>query len=256
MNAIPKLVSMAVELAATVEIDDLPLPYIEIDARGFIVRANRACLALHDPRQGELVGRSSWDLMAADEKDVSSAAFLSVMASGDDPPAIVRSLFDRSGAFRTYQIHRTLVRDLAGRPAGMRMICVDVTDSQKDLDDARRFARWLASAMWSMAQAVILCDALGTIRALNPAAEEITGWRAHELAGKALEEVLPVQPFPPGGRELLELRAMLDHPCHGNASLLTRERNEVGVELGTSPILDEQSGSVSGVTVLLRKTEC
>ena len=82
MNAIPKLVSMAVELAATVEIDDLPLPYIEIDARGFIVRANRACLALHDPRQGELVGRSSWDLMAADEKDVSSAAFLSVMASG------------------------------------------------------------------------------------------------------------------------------------------------------------------------------
>jgi PAS domain S-box-containing protein len=255
MNAFPKPVLLASGQAATLEIDDLPLPYLEIDARGIIARANRACLALHDPRLGEFIGRSCWDLMAMDERDFSAAAFLSAMASGDDPPEIVRSLFDRSGTFRTYRIFRGLIRDLTGRPTGMRMICVDVSDARKALGDARRSAQWLASAMRSLAQAVILCDALGTIRSVNPAAEDLTGWSARELTGMTIEEVLPPQPFPPGGSKMLDHRTMLERPCRGNASLLTREGNEVGIELSTSPIFDEESGAVSGVVALLRNIE-
>ncbi|MGA2571108.1 MAG: PAS domain-containing protein [Terracidiphilus sp.] len=256
MNAFPKPVLLAAEQAATLEIDDLPAPCMEIDARGIITRVNRALLALHDPRQGELIGRSAWDLMAMDEKYFSVAAFLSAMASGDDPPAIARSLFDRSGAFRTYEMHRSLIRDRAGRPVGMRMICVDVTDARKALDDALRTVRWLTSAVRSMTQAVILCDALGSICSMNPAAEELTGWRARDLTGKAIEEVLPPQPFPPRGSKMLDHRTMLERPCRGNVSLLTRERNEVGIELNTSPIVDEVSGSVTGVVALLRQVEC
>jgi hypothetical protein len=36
--------------------------------------------------------------MAVDEKDRSSAAFLSHMESVEDPPVITRSIFDRSGS--------------------------------------------------------------------------------------------------------------------------------------------------------------
>ena len=52
-----------------------------------IMRANPAALALHHPGQGDLVGRSGWDLIAVDEKDFSSAAFLSLMASGKIRPS-------------------------------------------------------------------------------------------------------------------------------------------------------------------------
>src|SRR5208282_1155512 len=104
----------APQCALSREIDELPLPYVEIDAHGFITRANRATLALHHPGQGDLIGKSAWDLMAVDEKDRSSAAFLSHMESGEDPPVIMRSIFDRSGSFRAYEFHRSLMHDAGG----------------------------------------------------------------------------------------------------------------------------------------------
>ncbi len=243
------------ECASSREIDELPLPYVEIDAHGFITRANRATLALHHPGQGDLIGKSGWDLMAVDEKDRSSAAFLSHMESGDDPPVITRSIFDRSGSFRTYAFHRSLMHDAGGRPAGMRMVCVDVTETARALDEARRAQQWLENAMASLAEAVILTDILGVVQSVNRAAEELSGWRASDLIGKTIDELLPTQAFPPGGSVFPGLRAPLDRPCKGTAVLLTRERKEVQVEISTSPILDKQSGSISGVAALLRNLD-
>jgi PAS domain S-box-containing protein len=254
MNEILETAPATAESAFLLDIDDLPLPYLEMNARGIITRANRAALALHHPEQGELIGKSGWDMMAIDEKDLSYATFLSHMASGEELPVISRSLFDRSGTFRVYEIHAGLIRDAEGKPAGMRMLCVDVTGARKALEDARRDCQWLVSAMQSLSEACILADALGTIRSMNRAAEELSGWCACDLTGMAMEELLPVQAFPPGGSTLLDYRAMLEGACRGTAGVLTRERKELRVEISTSPIVDRESGSVSGVAVLLLKT--
>jgi len=242
------------DCAPSREIDELPLPYVEIDAHGLITRANRATLALHHPEQGELIGKCGWALMAVDEKDRSSAAFLSLMESGEDPPVITRSIFDRSGSFRTYEFHRSLMRGAMGKPAGMRMVCVDVTETTRALDEARRTQQWLECAMASLAEAVIFTDVLGVVQSVNPAAEELSGWHASSLIGKTIDELLPTQAFPPGGSAFLDLPALLDRPCKGTAGLLTRDRKEVRVEISTSPILDKESSSISGVAALLRKS--
>jgi PAS domain S-box-containing protein len=253
MNQSAANVPTALQGAPSQEIDELPLPYVEIDAHGIITRANHATLALHHPEQGEFIGKSGWDLMAVDEKEYSSAAFLSHMESGEDPPVMTRSIFDRSGSFRTYEFHRSLMRDAMGKPAGMRMVCVDVTETTRALDEARRAQQWLESAMISLAEAVILTDILGVIQSVNPAAEALTGWSASGLIGKTIDGLLPTQAFPTGSSAFLDLRALLERPCKGTAGLLTRDRKEVRVEISTSPILDKRSGSVSGVTALLRK---
>ncbi|MGA2206123.1 MAG: PAS domain S-box protein [Terracidiphilus sp.] len=254
MNEILETAPATAAPAFLLDIDDLPLPYLEMNARGIITRANRATLALHHPEQGVLIGKSGWDLMALDEKDLSYATFLSHMASGEELPVISRSLFDRSGAFRVYEIHASLIRDAEGKPAGMRVLCVDVTGARKALEDARRDCQWLESTIQSLPEACILMDALGTIRSMNRAAEELSGWCARDLKGMAMEELLPVQAFPPGGSKLLDYRAMLEGACRGTAGLLTRGRKELRVEISTSPIVNRESGSVSGVAVLLRKT--
>jgi PAS domain S-box-containing protein len=239
---------------ATLNIDHLPLPYLEIDARGIITRANRATLALHHPEQGELIGRSGWDMMAIDEKDRSSAAFLALMTSGEEPPVIRRSLFDRSGRFRTYEMHRSLIRKGRKKVAGMRMVCMDVTETKQALEEAQRTRQWLESAMRSVAEAVILTDALGVIRSVNPAAEKLSGWSANELTGMAIDEVLPIQERP-GGGAVLDLQVMLQLPCKGAATVMTRDRNQIKVEISTSPIFDKDSGSLSGVAAILRRAE-
>ena len=239
----------------TLNIDHLPLAYVEMDAKGIITRANRATLALHHPEQGELIGKSGWDLLAIDEKDRSSAAFLSLMASGEQPPVICRSIFDRSGRFRTYEIYRSMIRKSGAKPAGVRMIFMDVTERNNALEEARRTCEWLESATRSLADAMILTDALGVIRSVNPAAERLSGWSANELMGMAIDEVLPIEARPCGGLAVLSLQVMLELPCSGMATLITRERQQIKVETSTSPILDKNNGSVSGVAAILRRVE-
>jgi PAS domain S-box-containing protein len=239
---------------ATLNIDHLPLPYVEMDAQGIITRANRATLALHHPDQGELVGKSAWDLLAIDEKNRSTAAFLSLMASGEEPPVVCRSIFDCSGKFRTYEIHRSMIRKSSGRPVGMRMIFMDVTESKHALEEAQRTCEWLESATRSLADAMILTDALGVIRSVNPAAERLSGWSADELTGMAIDEILPVQARPSSG-SALDLQVMLELPCKGTATVMTRQWRQVKVEISTSPILDKNNGSVSGVAAILRRAE-
>ena len=238
----------------TLNIDHLPLPYVEMDARGIITRANRATLALHHPEQGELIGKSGWDLLAIDEKNRSTAAFLSLMVSGEEPPVICRSIFDCSGRFRAYEIHRSMIRKSGGRPVGMRMIFMDVTERKNALEEAQRNCEWLENAMHSVAEAVILTDALGVIRSVNPAAEKLSGWSANELMGMAIDEILPVQARPCGG-SVLDLQVMLQLPWSGAATVMTRQRHQVKVQISTSPILNKNNDFVSGVTAILRRVE-
>jgi len=237
------------------DIDSLPLPFAEIDARGTIVRANRAALALHHPEQGNLIGKSGWDLMALDEQLFSHAAFSAQMSSGMEPPVITRNIFDRSGSFRTYQMHRTFIRDAAGKPAGMRIIFVDVTDALKQLDDARLALKWFDNAIASLPDAVILTDPLGFVRTANCAAEELLHCSARQLTGKIIEEAVPIVAYEPIDGPPLDRRTAIERDCKGIATLLTRDRSEVRVEFSTSPILDKDSGSVIGVAAILRRSD-
>ena len=52
MNQSIANVPPAPQCAPSPEIDELPLPYVEIDAHGIVTRANRATLAVHHPEQG------------------------------------------------------------------------------------------------------------------------------------------------------------------------------------------------------------
>ena len=233
----------------------LPLPYIEMDANGIITRVNRATLALHPSENGGLVGNKAWDFMLAGEKEPSQAAYLSLMKSGDEPAPVYRTLYDRSGKYRIYELHRKLMRDGEGRPAGVRMVCVDVTESKKALEEEHRARLWLESVIASLSDAVIVTDALGFIRTVNPAAEELLGWKAEELIGRVIEERIPLLAFssaeeagnPAGYRTTLEQR------CKGVATALNRDCEEIRLEIGTSPIWDKENGSTIGVVSVLRR---
>ncbi len=241
--------------AASDAIDELPLPYIEMDAYGIITRANRATMTLHPPERGELVGRMAWELMATDEKDRSFAAYVSLMESGEQPATEYRSLYDRTGEFRAYQMHRTLIRDAEGRPAGMRMIFVNDTETKRALDEARRARMWLESVIASVSEAIIVTDALGYIRSANPEAEALFGWKEAELAGNLIDQRLPILTYTSGEATSLTFTMALEERRRGIATVLGRDGRHVTVEISTSPIFCEESGVTTGVVALLRKED-
>lgn len=246
---------LAPECATSREVDELPLPYIEIDARGLVTRANPAALALHHPDHGSLIGKHGWNIVAIDEKDFSSASFRSLMESGENPPVVARAIFDRSGTFRTYQLHRSIIRDAQGKPVGMRVLGVDVTEAAKALEEERRERRWLESAIASVAEAVVLTDILGVVRSINPAAEELFGFSSEELAGKVIEEALPLLSYQSFDGAPLSRRSAIDRNTKGIATIKNRAQNEVTIEMSTSPVVDKVSGAVIGVVAILRRVD-
>lgn len=235
--------------------DELPLPYLEIDARGVITRANRASRALHHLGCGQLIGQMAWNFVAADEKDPSFAAYCLTLESGKEPAVVRRSLYDRSGQFHTYEMHRSLIRDAEGNPAGMRMLCVDVSKTEKTLEAAQRKALGLESVIESICEAVIVTDAVGFIRSANPAAEILLGWQASELTGMSIEKGVPVVAYLSGDCSDLKFTMCLEASTKGIATILDRLRREIHIGIGTSPIFDKESSSTIGVVLLLHKLE-
>jgi PAS domain S-box-containing protein len=236
-------------------IDELPLPYIEMDAHGVITRANRATIELAPLDRSQLIGMMAWNLVATDEKDPSFAAYCSTLESGKGPEVVRRSVCDRSGRFRTYDLHRNLMRDDAGNPSGMRMLCVDVTEETKALEDAQRTNLWFASVMDSMCEAILVTDAVGFIRSANPAAERLLGCQASELTGMPIEEGLPVLAYFPGNSSECTFTKWLEGPMKGYATVLDRKQCEIHVGMEVSPIVDKENGSTNGVVILLRKVD-
>jgi PAS domain S-box-containing protein len=226
-----------------------------MDAQGAIVRANRLTRSLHSSHAGELIGKVAWKLMPAEEQEMSRASFTKALETGEDPPVARRSLFTASGHYRVHEVHRNVIRDDSGKPAGMRVVTVDVTDAHREFEEARRARVWLESVLAALSAAVIVTDALGLVRNLNPAAEELLGWRAEEMIGVMVDEALPVLAYRCGERTEFNFTNALAGHCRGVATLLDRENREVRVEIGASPILNKETGFTEGVVTVLRKLE-
>jgi PAS domain S-box-containing protein len=239
--------------AAQDRIDELPLPYIEIDASGIVTHANRATRELHPDDQGELIGRPAWDSEPTAEKAQNYAAYRSLMETGVEPPVARRNLYDSSGSFRTYQLYRNLMRNPDGRPVGMRMVCVDVTETSKELEEARRSRKWLESVIAALSDAVVVTDALGYIRTVNPAAETLFGWKAAEMIGQLVEDKLRLTAYSSADVIWLNHCDALEKSTKGIGTMLDNQRRELHLEIGTSPVLNQENGFTEGVVTVLRR---
>jgi PAS domain S-box-containing protein len=235
-------------------IDDLPIAYVEVNAEGVITRSNRAARALHSIDAAEIDGRLAWEFAPEGQAEQDREAFLETMRSGVEPPVIRRSLYSH-GEFRTYELHRTLMRDGAGRVTGVRAATFDVTEAQMAHEEAHEARMWLESVLDSMSEAIVITDALGFIRSVNPATEVMFGWKASELRGKVVEKAFPLLAYVAEGNGQLSFNMALETRSRGVATLIDHERNAVMVELSTSPILDKDTGYTLGVVSVMQRVK-
>ena len=109
--------------------------------------------------------------------------------------------------------------------------------------------------MASLAEAVILTDILGVVRSVNPAAEELSGWRASDLIGKTIDEALArSRPSRRAASDFLDLRAPARAPMRRElpVSLPAKEKKS-GSRSAPRPSSTSSPAQSSGVTALLRK---
>lgn len=232
-------------------IEELPVAYVEMDAEGTVIYANPAAELMHNSDLGVLAGQKVWNLVPLAEQESDQLAYEALMRAGEEPPVIRRTVYVR-GEYRTYEIHRTLLRNMEGRPSGVRTVSFDVTEAALAIEEAHRSRLWLESVLESVSDAVIVLDALGFVQYMNPAAEVLSGWKSDDLKGMAIEKGLPLVSYQSADNDELNFRLALDRHSRGLAVLLDHDRNELKVEITTSPIVDKDKGYTIGVVSVLR----
>jgi PAS domain S-box-containing protein len=234
-------------------IDELPVAYVEMDAHGAIIRANRITRAMHSSHVGALIGKMAWELMPIEDQDLSCAAFVSAMETGIDPGKVRRSIYSSQETFRVFDLYRNLIRNAEGKPTGMRVVSVDVTEAVTTQQDAEKACQWLQCIFASIPDAIIVTDALGVLRNANPAAEALFGWKADELIGREFEEVF--SPRSVDGLAKIKLVTVLSQNVHGVVIVNDRERRPMRVEIRSSPMLEKKHGFTSGVVNVMCRVE-
>lgn len=235
--------------AATIE--HLPLPYLDIDAQGFVIHANQAAQKLFVDKHS-ILGHSIWESMPMSEAETDRAALLYQLENGEHPLPILRSMYHDSGQFRTYQLHRNFLRDARGKAIGMRIQAVDVTESQRQLQEAMQQHSWLEHALQAMPLPVLVFDAMGMVHTANAAAERLFRCSAHRLIGQKFETALQLVEYHCAENYNFTYMLALERPTQGTAQIRYCPEKVLPVEIWTAPVRNLQLGCTLGVSCVLR----
>lgn len=135
----------------------------------------------------------------------------------------------------------------------------DVTEMRKMANQLAEKNEYMHVTMQSIADAVITTDAYGDITWLNPVAEKLTGWLKSEAVGKPIDNIFIIF-----DRKLI---AQTTHPVihclkhdgsasqSDNATLISRDGHELGIEDSIAPIRNSQNQLLGTVVVFRDVTE-
>lgn len=111
------------------------------------------------------------------------------------------------------------------------------------------------TTLYSIGDAVITTDIRGKIKYLNPVAEELTGWRERQVAGKPLRRVFKIinEDTHQNAENPVErvLREGLVAGLANHILLITKDGREVPIADSGAPIRDED-GNIIGVVLVFR----
>ena len=121
--------------------------------------------------------------------------------------------------------------------------------------EAKEQQRWLTTTLRSIGDAVIATDKKGIVTFINIIAEQLTGWKQDEAAGKKLGEIFIIENedtgklLPNPVAKVLRYRAALSIANH--IILITKNGTRTCIEDSAAPIFDD-AGEITGVVLTFR----
>ena len=114
-------------------------------------------------------------------------------ASGKDEFYQEYRIVTAGGETRWVHDRTTVIRDEEGEILRFQGIVLDITEQKLAILALDEERRRLLTTLDSIGDAVIVTDPEGKIRAMNPVAQRLTGWRLHEARGNRLSQVFSIR---------------------------------------------------------------
>jgi PAS domain S-box-containing protein len=164
--------------------NDAPVGYHELDAQGRIIRVNRTELEMIGYTEEDMIGQFVWKFIENEEE--SRQRVLSKLSGTLQPgKASERGYRKKDRTIFSVLTEDRILRDSDGCIIGIRTTVQDISElkqAEKALKESEERYRTLVEVS---PDAIYTISEDGTITALNPAFETITGWSRAEWIGKS-----------------------------------------------------------------------
>jgi PAS domain S-box-containing protein len=204
--------------------------------------------------EAEWRGQRGWDPVYPDDLDALHVAWARAKAAGTRFEAQFR-LRRHDGEYVWMEARAIPFLDGAGQVREWFGVTFDISESKRAVLEIERALKLWTTTLRSIGDAVISTDARGSVGFMNPVAERLTGWTAHEALGRALSEVFTIFNEETGAPiESPVDKVLRDGVIVGLANhTVLRQRNgaDVPIDDSAAPITDS-AGAIQGVVLVFR----
>ena len=171
----------------------------------------------------------------------------------DEPYAVEHRILIPDGGECWLVVHGQAVRDASGWVVRMIGVSADITERKQAEAELQREKEHAQVTLASIGDGVIRTDAHGRIDFMNPAAQNLTGFRTREASGRPVGEIYRVRDEATG-----RMRPNLVELCLGEGrvmetsdpvALLRHDGSELAVHDSAAPIRDASGRTVGSVLV-------
>lgn len=186
-------------------IEDVADGFYEVDLQGNFRFVNDALCRIFGRPRSQVLGMNYRDLMDAENAHRAFEAFNRLYREGAGSAQITWEILHADGSPRVLDISAKLITDGQGPPSGFRGIARDVTErrlARRALEESQKCALELSQASQRAEQRyraflnflplpVLVFNLDSTTSYINPAFEEVFGWKLEEMQGKIIPFVPP-----------------------------------------------------------------
>jgi diguanylate cyclase (GGDEF)-like protein/PAS domain S-box-containing protein len=214
-----------------------------LDAEDRTLFVNRYMADMLGYRPAEMIGRLYYDFLDPDAKAAAREAIQRRRAGVAELREV--RLVRKDGSPIYVLAESSPLVDEHGEYAGALAMMTDISDRRR----AQMQLALLAAVVESSSDAVVACSLDGAVRSWNPAAAQLFGYSAKEMAGRPLSTVLPTDDE--------TLLALVDAAARGEfggpVEIETKAKDAtlIPVELTAFPV-ETGDGRVTGIAVTLR----
>lgn len=235
--------------------DGAPLGVALTTLKGEIVEVNKAFEELTGYRSEKLRGMKAEEITYPDDFSEEKEIIEDLVKGIINRAQIVKRYVKKGGETVWVRLTASMLHNREGKGEYILGLVENITDRKKAREELQREKERLAVTLASIGDGVITTDTEGKVVLINRVAEELTGWKSSEAAGRPLEEIFVIInertriPCDNPVKKVIETGAVVGLANH--TVLVAKDGTERLIADSGAPIRDE-FGNISGVVLVFR----
>jgi len=222
------------------------------DAKGYIVRTNRALEQMVGYSKDEIKGKHMAEFAPSEQKYIDIAGhMMSALREKGFVENCETCFLGKDGSLCPVEFNCSYVKDASGTVTGAFSVVRDITERKKVEKEIREAKNFLENILRSTIDGLVVTDAKGYVIRTNEVLDQMLGYEKGELFGRHVGELGPLeQPYTDIAVKMMNILRERDFVENHETAWLRKDGSLCPVEFNIGYVKDEDGtilGAVGGI---------